>query len=150
MFSMLSSIPYAGAEISGKPMYPDISGSVMFYEVYGGTLVVVSVRNLPDENEFHGFHVHDERSCESMMGGGHYNPMGNPHPQHAGDMPSLLANDGMAFSAFYTNRFYPEDVIGKTVMIHANVDDFISQPSGDAGDIIACGEIKRWEDMESE
>ena len=40
-------------------MYPDISGSVMFYEVYGGTLVVVSVKNLPDEDGFHGFHVNE-------------------------------------------------------------------------------------------
>ena len=150
MFSMLSSMPYAGAEISGKSMYPDISGSVMFYEVYGGTLVVVSVRNLPDEDGFHGFHVHDERSCKSMMGGGHYNPMGNPHPQQSGDLRPRLAFVGLAYSAFYTIRFYPEDVIGKTVMIHADADDFLSQPSGDAGDIIACGEIKRWEDNETE
>ena len=48
---VLLSIPYAEAAIAGKAMYPDISGSVMFYEVYGGTLVVVSVKNLSDENE---------------------------------------------------------------------------------------------------
>ena len=52
MFSMLSSIPYAEAAIAGKAMYPDISGSVMLYEVYGGTLVVVSVKNLSDERIF--------------------------------------------------------------------------------------------------
>ena len=44
----------------------------------------------------------------------------------------------------YTNRFYPEDVIGRTVIIHEKADDFHSQPSGDAGEMIACGEIVAW------
>ena len=69
------------------------------------------------------------------------NPTNQPHPMHAGDMPSLLASGGMAFSAFYTNRFYPEDIVGKVVVIHANPDDFKSQPSGNPGAMIACGEI---------
>ena len=64
------------------------------------------------------------------------------HPNHTGDMPPLLASDGTAFLAFYTNRFYPEDVIGRTVVIHAMRDDFMSQPSGNPGEEIACGEIE--------
>ncbi len=77
-----------------------------------------------------------------MSEGGHYNPTGQQHPKHVGDMPPLLANDGIAFSAFYTNRFNPEDIVGKVVVIHANPDDFTSQPSGNPGSIVACGEIK--------
>lgn len=142
MFSMLQSIPYASAKISGNLAYPEIEGNVSFYEVYGGTVVVTSIKNLPGENGFHGFHIHDGNSCMPMSEGGHYNPTGQQHPQHVGDMPPLLANDGMAFSAFYTNRFNPEDVVGKVVVIHANPDDFISQPSGNSGSIVACGEIK--------
>ena len=145
MFSMLQSSPYAGAYVSGNSMYPKIKGKVSFYEVHGGTLVVASIKNLPDGNGFHGFHIHDGNSCESMMEGGHYNPTSQPHPQHVGDMPPLLANDGVAFSAFYTKRFYPEDMVGKVVVIHSNPDDFVSQPSGNPGSIIACGEIKELE-----
>ena len=141
MFSMLQSMPYAKSKISGNSMYPEVTGEVSFYEVYGGTLVVASVKNLPNENGFHGFHIHDGSSCKPMSEGGHYNPTNQSHPQHVGDMPPLLANDGMAFSAFYTNRFYPEDVVGKVVVIHANPDDFVSQPSGNPGSIVACGEI---------
>ena len=48
MFSMIQSMPYAGAKISGNSMYPKIKGDVSFYEVYGGTLVVATVKNLPD------------------------------------------------------------------------------------------------------
>ena len=44
----------------------------------------------------------------------------------------------------YTDRFYPEDVIGKTVIIHSEPDDFRTQPSGDSGEKIACGRIEEW------
>ena len=141
MFSMLQSIPVAKAKVSGSVAYPEITGEVLFYEVYGGTLVVANIKNLPSESGFHGFHIHDGNSCKPMSEGGHYNPNNQMHPQHAGDMPPLLANDGVAYSAFYTKRFYPEDVDGKVVVIHANPDDFTSQPSGNPGSIIACGEI---------
>jgi len=43
---------------------------------------------------------------------------------------------------FFTNRFLPGDVIGRTVMIHENPDDYRSQPSGDAGKRIGCGVIQ--------
>lgn len=148
MFSMIQTMPYAGANISGNSTNPEIEGEVLFYEVYGGTMVVASVKNLPDGNGFHGFHIHDGSSCMPMAEGGHYNPTGQPHPQHVGDMPPLLADDGTAYSAFYTKRFYPEDVVGKVVVIHAGPDDFRSQPSGNPGSIVACGEIRRWDERE--
>ena len=47
--------------------------------------------------------------------------------------------------AVYTGRFYPEDVIGRTVIIHEKSDDFHTQPSGDAGEMIACGKIVAWD-----
>ena len=125
----------AVAKVKGNEMYPDIRGEVLFYEVHGGTVVVASVQNLLDSNGFHGFHIHEGSS-------GHFNPTNQAHPAHAGDMPPLLANRGNAFSTFYTNRFYPEDVIGKLVVIHAMPDDFKSQPSGNPGTILASGVIE--------
>ena len=53
-----------------------------------------------------------------------------------------VEGDGKAFSAFYTDRFYPEDVVGKVVVIHAMPDDFKSQPPGNPGNIVACGKIQ--------
>ncbi len=142
MFSMIRSMPYAKAEIKGSEMYPKIRGEVLFYEVYGGTFVAASVKNLLGSDGFHGFHIHNGESCMPKMEGGHYNPTNQSHPKHAGDFPSLLANQGTAFSAFYTSRFHPEDVVGKVVVIHAMPDDFKSQPSGNPGSIVACGVIK--------
>lgn len=123
------------------------SGNGIFFGVHNGTIVAADIRNLPDGNAFHGFHIH-EGTCQGTkaepfaQADGHYNPTNAMHPQHAGDMPSLLANDGNAFLIFYTDRFHPEDVIGRAVIIHAHPDDMTTQPSGNSGAMIACGEIR--------
>lgn len=73
----------------------------------------------------------------------HYNPENCPHPYHAGDMPPLFGNQGYAFLMFLTDRFMVRNVIGKTVIIHDNPDDFTTQPSGNSGAKIACGVIQK-------
>ena len=73
----------------------------------------------------------------------HYNPAKCNHPFHAGDLPPLFGNHGYAFSIFLINRFLLSEVLGKTVIIHGNPDDFTTQPSGNAGEKLACGGIKR-------
>jgi len=57
-------------------------------------------------------------------------------------MPPLFGNNGRAVSIFLTNRFSIEEVIGKAVIIHGSPDDFTTQPSGNAGEKIACGIIR--------
>ena len=139
MFSFLNAMPEAHAEISGNERYPDLEGDVYFFGVHGGTVVVVDIRNLSRGNDFHGFHIHEGSSCKAP--GGHFSKDNQMHTNHAEDMPPLLASDGNAFLVFYTNRFFPENVVGKTVVIHEMRDDFMSQPSGNPGEMIACGEI---------
>ena len=46
-----------------------------------------------------------------------------------------------AYMCVYTDRFTISEIIGRTVIIHNMLDDFTSQPSGNAGEKIACGEI---------
>ena len=141
MFFEISSQPSAYANIFGNSKYPEIKGKVFFFEVHGGTVVVAKIQNLPGEG-FHGFHIHEGFDCTNGIAiGGHYNPQGVPHPDHAGDFPSLLSNKGMAFLGFYTDRFYPEDIIGRVSVIHGGADDFKTQPSGNPGEMIACGKI---------
>lgn len=144
------------ASLKGSASYPAISGRAEFYPLWGGTLMVVSVTGLPDAkgdscmNRFHGFHIHEGSSCREGTdadkpfpdAGSHYNPDSCRHPEHSGDLPPLLSSDGFAFQIFYTNQFVPEEILGKTVIIHLNADDFTSQPSGNSGTMIACGEIK--------
>jgi Cu-Zn family superoxide dismutase len=115
-------------------------------------LVVAEMGGLPtaeltcDQPVF-GFHIHGGEVCRGNRddpfaeAGGHYNPYGCPHPYHAGDLPPLWGADGNAFSAFLTNRFSVDEIIGKTLIVHAGIDDFTSQPAGNAGARMACGEI---------
>ncbi len=146
----IDTMPEAYAEIKGGRDYPEIKGVIYFFGVHDGTVVTAKISGLPDNGNgnFYGFHIHEGTSCSDNQGepfertGNHYNPRNQMHPLHAGDLPVLMGNNGMAWCEVYTNRFYPEDIIGRTVVIHDMADDFRSQPSGDSGKKIACGEIK--------
>ena len=150
---------WAVAHIKGGPLRPEIQGVVWFKEVSGGTQVYAEVQGLPSYQPAsnntnpigpHGFHLHEFGSCEVgnpedpfQAAGGHWNPHDEPHGNHAGDFPVLFSNNGYAKSSFFTNKFKPDDVINKTVIIHENPDDYRSQPAGNAGKRLACG-IIRW------
>lgn len=142
-------IPDAYAEITGGNI-SEIQGIVCFYGVHNGTVVTVKVSGLPENStgNFYGFHIHEGENCsgdskDPFSGSkSHYNPAGIGHPWHAGDLPVLMGNNGMTWCEIYTNRFFPEDVVGKTVIIHSEADDFRSQPSGNPGTKIACGVIR--------
>lgn len=150
MQNNLSLTSDAYASIKGSSAYPNIQGEVHFYGVHGGTIVTVHITGLPENSSgnFYGFHIHEGRSCTGNTAdpfkdaGGHYNPEKKPHPYHVGDMPVLMGNKGIVWCEFYTDRFFPEDIIGRTVIIHDMPDDFRSQPSGDSGTKIGCGVIK--------
>ncbi len=156
--TIINKKPISKAELIGGPLAPSINGVVNFYSVHSGTLVVAEVYNLPKTvppkdntpavNPF-GFHIHEGNTCEKgdpsdpFKGAmGHYNPANMPHPLHAGDMPVLFGNNGYAFLVFYTDRFTPAQIVGRTVIIHQNPDDYRSQPAGNAGKRLACGVIR--------
>lgn len=145
--------PCARAEVAGGSAYPELSGRVAFYASGKGTLVTAEFRNLPYDPapcaaNICGFHIHAGGACTGAPTApfsdalGHYNPGNCPHPAHAGDLPPLFSNRGFAFLAFYTERFMPAKVVGKTVVVHDRRDDFTSQPAGDSGSRIGCGVIK--------
>ena len=56
----------------------------------------------------------------------------------------IYSNAGYAYMEFFTNRFVPSQIISHTVIIHENKDDLITNPAGNSGKRIACGEIKRY------
>lgn len=152
---MRFTMPVAYAKLAGSSSYPDISGRVYFTRAQGGTVVAAEVRNVTDEagkpaRGFLGFHIHEGAVCAGNEqdpfadAGSHYSRTKVLHPDHAGDLPPLLFSDGFAWMQVYTGRFTPEEVIGKTVVLHGMPDDFHTQPSGDAGMKIACGQIVPW------
>lgn len=150
--SVLNRPPQAHATIKGSPSFPNINGMLFFYQVDGGVLLIAQIQGLPQGSDvcpsnIFGFHIHEGTSCTGNIQdpfantGSHYNPNNCPHPSHAGDLPPLFGNRGYAFMAFITDRFSVNEVIGRTVIIHAKADDFTTQPSGNSGTKIACGQI---------
>ncbi|HLR08509.1 MAG TPA: superoxide dismutase family protein [Bacillota bacterium] len=107
----------------------------------------------------HGFHIHEKGVCDPPdfeSAGEHFNPTnakhGFDHPKgpHAGDLPNLkVEKDGTAKATYVAemvtlekdkkNSLIGDD--GTSLVIHADADDYKSQPAGDAGDRIACGAI---------
>lgn len=133
------------ASMSGGQRAPGLFGSVKLYAVGQGSLVVAEIYGLPkSETGFYGFHIHEGTGCggpDFAETASHYNPDQKTHPSHAGDLPPLLSCHGAAFMAVRTDRFTPEEICGKTVVIHEMPDDFHTQPAGNAGKKIACGVI---------
>ena len=149
---LLRGRPHALANVSGSYAYPHIQGQVKFYQTPMGVLVVAQFEGLPTANDpcqspIFAFHIHEGGVCRGnptdpyAYAGNHDNPLTCPHPYHAGDLPPLWSVDGYAFSAFLTNRFSVDDIIGKAVIVHAGLDDFTTQPAGNAGVKMACGTI---------
>jgi superoxide dismutase, Cu-Zn family len=122
-----------------------------------GVFVSAQLRGLPEGT--HAFHIHQVGRCEPPFesAGGHFNPSErehgylNPAGQHAGDMPNItVRSDGTASADHHAigvtlsggpNALLDGD--GSALMVHAGVDDYRSDPSGNAGPRIACGVITR-------
>lgn len=129
-----------------------VAGTVVFSETDGRLRVAAHVRGLaPGE---HGFHVHEAGDCsapDATSAKGHFNPQAKAHghyatgEHHGGDLPNLIAN--AQGEAQYTAELRgltlsgPTGVIGRSVVIHADPDDYKSQPAGNSGKRIACGVI---------
>ena len=139
----LLSKPIAVATIKG---INNISGWAKFYQSPYGIVVLTEINGLPHtKTNFFAMHIHENGDCQNNFAntGMHYNPNNLPHPQHSGDLPPLLSNNGYALSAVLTTRFNAREIIGKSIIIHNNPDDFNTQPAGNSGNKIACGVINK-------
>ena len=146
--------PRAAAQLQPKSA-SQVAGSISFTQE-GGTLRVVARVTGLTPNQEHGFHVHEKGDCSSadaMSAGGHFNPTAQPHgPQaaahHGGDMPSLKADAMGNVDTRFTIQgvtLAPDaatSLIGKAVVVHAQPDDYATQPTGNSGGRVACGVIE--------
>ncbi len=130
-------------------------GEATFEQVGDKVRVVVFVQGLKPGQE-HGMHIHEVGDCSSgdgMSTKGHFNPFGKPHGQqgtaerHAGDLPSFKANkEGRAKVEvdldLITVTPGPGSIVDRGLIVHADPDDYKTQPTGNAGARIACGVIR--------
>jgi Cu-Zn family superoxide dismutase len=142
------------------------SGEATLYSVAGGTEVVINATGL--KPGVHGFHIHTNGVCapgpDAATGqtvafgaaGGHFDPgASNKHGQpgaapthnHAGDLPNLVVeNDGRG-EVRYVNKNVtiaagPQSVMGRALVVHADPDDYMTDPAGKSGPRVLCGVIK--------
>src|ERR1700693_5297387 len=132
-----------------------VTGTVTFAKSGDEVQVVADVQNLKPGK--HGFHVHEKGDCsapDAMSAGGHFNPTGKPHgspdapDHHVGDMPMLQADaSGNATLttdlAGFTIGSGAADIVGKSVIVHKDPDDYKTQPTGNSGARVACGVINK-------
>jgi len=130
-------------------------GEATFEQAGDKVRVIVFAQGLKPNAE-HGLHIHEAGDCSSgdgMSAKGHFNPHGKPHgnpaagERHAGDLPALKAGkDGRAKIDATVDLISigqgPGNIVGRGLIIHADPDDYKTQPTGNAGARIACGVIK--------
>lgn len=131
-------------------------GMARFREAQGGVVVSVEVTGLSPG--LHAVHVHAVGKCDAPAftgAGGHFNPaqkkhgLKSPDGPHAGDMPNMyVSKDGAGRFEVLTDNFTLTagdrsvfDGDGSALVIHAGVDDYTTDPTGNAGDRVACGII---------
>jgi len=127
-------------------------GVVTFTQEEGGVRVVAKLSGVP--KGVHGFHVHEFGDCsaaDATSAGGHFNPTAMAHAgptaekRHIGDLGNITADDKGNATLDYVDKHLAmsgaHSIIGYAVILHANPDDFTTQPTGNAGGRIACGVI---------
>jgi superoxide dismutase, Cu-Zn family len=130
----------------------NVTGIITFTSVAGGIKVVADLQGLSQGK--HGIHIHECGDCSAADGssaGGHFNPMSKSHGapmdamRHEGDMGNIEAdNTGKAHLEYIDNTLSLQgetSIIGRSVIIHKNEDDYKTQPTGNAGPRVACGVI---------
>ncbi len=146
MYQTMSEPPVACAHIEGSSEIHNLTGDVYVYPFLEGSLLVADVEGIPFSG-FYGFHIHQHGPC--MVGEGYtgFQDVGRhfttnpdvPHPYHAGDLPVLMSFYGHAYMIVYSDRFKPDQILGRAMIIHEWPDDYRTQPTGNAGQHIGCG-----------
>ena len=134
-------------------------GHATLTQTTSGVLIDIVVSTLADGE--HGFHIHETGACDTADGfksaGGHFEPAEHQHGYmaehgpHAGDMPNQFVgtdgklrahifNPSVALTDGHASLF---DADGSAIIIHADRDDYSSQPTGNAGDRVACAVIEK-------
>ncbi len=128
-------------------------GKAIAEEVDGAIRVMVEVHGMA--KGVHGVHVHTIGRCDGpdfASAGGHWNPTQhqhgkeNPMGPHAGDLPNLSIGDDGRDRTIFTlpggtyQGLLDED--GAAIVIHADADDYKTDPAGNSGKRIACGVFK--------
>lgn len=130
-----------------------IRGKVFFKKTSDGVKVIADIEGLaPGE---HGFHVHEYGECGGKDGaaaGAHFNPTQTKHggpdsvERHVGDLGNIFADENGRAHYERVDKLIQlqgkNSILGRSVIIHSDKDDYETQPSGASGAKIGCGIIQ--------
>jgi Cu-Zn family superoxide dismutase len=139
--------PKSGSQVEGQVTFTETNGVVTMQARFGNM-----------NPGTHAIHLHEKADCSSEDGtstGGHWNPTHERHGKwgdaegyHKGDIGNFeVGEDGTGEIIFETDEWCigcdddTKNIIGKSVIVHESPDDFVSQPTGNAGGRISCGGI---------
>lgn len=156
----LLSTPALAQESGATAVMKDLSGvtlgTLTLTPMEGGIQISGELTGVP--NGEHGLHIHQTGTCDPAakfeLAGAHFEPgmlkhgMDNPDGPHAGDLMNVEADDdGKATVEMHSMSvtLTPESLLdadGSAIVLHANGDDYMTDPSGNSGDRIACAVIE--------
>lgn len=133
------------------------AGTAMIVERGNSLFLMVDATGLPPGE--HGLHLHQTGKCDRPSfesAGGHLNPanrahgLRSPNGAHLGDLPNITATaagtaktEQALVGASTTLLQQMFDADGTTILIHADPDDYVTDPSGNSGSRIVCGIVER-------
>lgn len=132
-----------------------VQGTAVFIEKNGVVSLEAKMTGL--DPGVHAIHIHEKADCsaaDASSAGGHWNPTFKKHGKwgetecHKGDIGNFTANvNGEATVIFQTDQWCigcedkTKDILGKGLIVHQKPDDYVTQPTGDAGARVACSAI---------
>ena len=141
--------------ILGSASGSSLTGTATFTQNGETITLIVEIQNVSPG--LHAVHIHEKGDCSALDGtsaGGHWNPTNVAHGKwgegefHLGDIGNItVGEDGTGTIELTTNLWEMGtgsdlDIVGTGIIVHADADDFTSQPSGNAGARIGCGAIQ--------
>lgn len=140
--------PKSGSKLSGNAVFTEENGEVTMTAVIDGLA-----------EGMHAIHLHESADCSAEDGssaGGHWNPTFEKHGKwgatggyHKGDIGNFKVDANGNGTITMTTKEWcidcgddTKNIVGKALVIHDGVDDFTSQPAGNAGNRVGCGTLK--------
>jgi len=133
----------------------NVTGTATFVEKNGKVTFTAKISGL--KPGIHAIHIHEKSDCSAADGssaGGHWNPTFKKHGKwgegehHKGDIGNFTADEkGNGTITLTTDEWSiggedpTKNILGKGLIVHQGADDFVTQPTGNAGGRVACTAI---------